>query len=523
MSDIDALQEKIGAGKSTETSTAVVNGNGIDDLDPDFIQECLNENEYGDGRIYKSKFDGTFIFNKSLGMWMKWAGHHWELDVMDDSLANVEVVARIYQEEARRLSGERSGLNDDDHKTEKDRLSKLIKELNKRANLLRSNRRRRNALEFAHSSEDGLATRGDDTDRKPWLFPCANGVINLKTGELEPGKQKDMLLKASPVAWEGIDAPCPTWEKTLMEIFSDREQLVECFQRICGYAMVGEIVQSVFVVMTGKGRNGKSLIVETINKLMGPMAGAIRSEMLLDQWRTPSSSGPSPDIMGLQGLRMAFGSETDDGCKISPSRVKWLTGKDTIRGRNPHDKFEQEFLPSHLLFLLTNHKPHAPAEDFAFWERMLLIPFDLSFVDREPTAPDERRADPLLGNKLEEELPGILVWMVKGCLIWQQQGIDPPAIVKSAVAEYQREEDVLSDFIDECCITGPEYSVGATAVYSAFQKWWETNVSKNAPKQKRFGTWFSKRFKKEKDGTMKYFGVALLAEDEDLPMEFGGM
>ena len=56
------------------------------------------------------------------------------------------------------------------------------------------------------------------------------------------------------------------------------------------------------------------------------------------------------------------------------SRVKWLTGNDTITGRNPHDRYEVSFKPSHTLFLLTNHKPHAPADDFAFWERMILFP-----------------------------------------------------------------------------------------------------------------------------------------------------
>ena len=517
MNDMNALQNTSGQNGAAVSSGAATGG-CAGRPDPDFIQDCLIENEHGDGRLFKALFGKQFIYNKSIGMWMTWEDHHWALDYMDDALASVEAVARVYQDEAMRLSGDRSKLNDDDDKPHKDRLSKLIKELNNRAKALRASNRRRNCLEFAHSSGDGLAVRGDELDKKPWLFACANGVINLRTGEMDPGRQKDMLLKASPVEWQGIDAPCPTWEKTIMDIFSDRQQLVDCFQRICGYAMVGEIIQSVFVVMTGKGRNGKSLIVETINKVMGPMAASIRSEMLLDQFRVPSSAGPSPDIMGLQGLRMAFGSETDDGCRISPSRVKWLTGKDTIRGRNPHDKFEQEFLPSHLLFLLTNHKPHAPAEDFAFWERMLLIPFELSFVDRDPEASDERRADPFLGDKLDKELPGILAWMVKGCLIWQQQGIDPPTIVKAAVADYQREEDTLSDFIDECCILGEQYSVGATAAYAAFEKWWQTNVSKNAPKQKRFGTWFSKRFEKRKDGTMKYFGVALLAEDADQPM-----
>lgn len=71
----------------------------------------------------------------------------------------------------------------------------------------------------------------------------------------------------------------------------------------------------------------------------------------------------------------------------------------------------------------------------------------------------------------------------------------------------------MADFIDECCIVGEEYSVGATAIYQAFEEWWKTNVSNRVPKQKRFGNWFSKRFEKRKAGTMQYHGVGLLAEE----------
>ena len=218
------------------------------------------------------------------------------------------------------------------------------------------------------------------------------------------------------------------------------------------------------------------------------MAGAVRSEMLLDQMRVTSSTGPTPDIMALQGP--AHGLCLGDRRRLpgqSLPRVKWLTGKDKLTGRNPHDKYEVQFPPTHTLFLLTNHKPHAPADDFAFWERVLLIPFKLSFVSRRPQNDFERVADPLLASKLIPEYPGILAWMVRGSLQYLQRGLDPPPVVKEAVEEYQRDEDILADFVDECCVVGEGYQVGATALYDIFERWWKKNVSKNAPKQKRFG------------------------------------
>jgi putative DNA primase/helicase len=482
--------------------------------DSEFIMRCLRENELGDGNLFKHLYREDFVFNKAADCWMSWEGHHWTVDTMDNALASVEGVAQVFQDEARKISKEIYKLESKEDGGGVGKLKAQRKSMNKRVAALRSSSRRKNCLTFAHTSQNALAIRGDEIDQKPWLIACKNGVLNLRTGELEPGRHRDMLLKASPVEWKGIDAPCETWEKSILEIFSGSQPLVECFQRVCGYAMVGKVLQSILVVMTGRGRNGKSLIVETLAKVLGPLSGAIPSEMLLDQFRA-SSAGPSPDIMSLRGLRMAFASETDDGCKISPSRVKWLTGNDTITGRNPHDKHPVQFKPSHTLFLLTNHKPHAPAEDFAFWERIVLFPFDLSFVDREPRNENECRADPNLARKLEDELPGILAWMVRGCLSWQVQGVAPPAAVKDAVKDYQRKEDSIADFIDECCIVGEEFSVGATAVFQAFEDWWKVNVSNFVPKQKRFGGWFSKRFEKRKEGTVKYFGVGLLADQDE--------
>lgn len=495
-----------------------VGGGSGDGIDSKFIMSCLNQNELGDGELFKKLYRQDFVFNKSMDCWMSWAGHHWQLDKMDYAIASVEGVAKAYQDEGKRMSKKMSELEvkGQDGEAEVARLKGQRKYLNQRVSALRSSSRRKNCVVFAHTSKDPLAIDGVEVDQKPWLLPCANGVINLRTGELEKGRHNNYLLKASPISWpeNGIDAICEPWEAALNDIFSGNENLVKFFQTICGYALVGEVHQSILVVMTGKGRNGKSMIVETISKVLGPLSGAIRSEMLLAQDRIASSSGPTPDIMALRGMRMAFASETDDGCKISPSRVKWLTGNDTIVGRNPHDKYPVEFKPSHTLFLLTNHKPHAPAEDFAFWERMVLFPFEISFVDRSPKDETERRADPQLAKKLEKDLPKILAWMVRGCLEWQRDGLKRPAAVKEAVADYQRDEDSIADFIDECCLVGPDYTVTAAGVYAAFEVWWKENVSNYIPKKKRFGQWFGKRFEREKVGTVRYKGVGLLSNLE---------
>jgi putative DNA primase/helicase len=217
--------------------------------------------------------------------------------------------------------------------------------------------------------------------------------------------------------------------------------------------------------------------------------------------------------MGLKGLRLAFASETDEGQRFSPSKVKWYTGGDQLVGRHPHDKYEIRFTPTHTLVLLTNHKPHAPADDFAFWERIHLIPFNLSFVDREPVIKNERRAIKGMAQALKEEGPGILAWLVMGCLLYQRDGLKPPKVVTEATAAYRRSEDLLADFLDACCELGEHREAFASELYSKFTEWYRENINKNekeTPTQKRFGTLIARRFERlAGNKKIKYTGLSL--------------
>lgn len=518
----DAVRERVEKEKKRTAAQADIQH--TPEIDSRFIRDCLYANQLGDGMLYAALHDGEFVLNQSSGEWLRWDSHHWDRDIRQRSLAAVENVAQRYLQEAGDLVKAIDWAMQKKDKERADSLKNIQEDIYRRVMRLRSEGGRTNCLRFAGVNlHHSLDITGDELDQNPWLLGCKNGVINLRTGELREGRKDDWISKASPVEYRGIDAPAPIWEETLCQIFGgpraetpEEQQQVQDLaayvQRLFGYACTGLVKENILPILWGQGRNGKTTIVETVSRVLGPLAAPIQSEMLLDQGRSKSSSGPSPDIMALRGLRIAFGSEADEGRRFSPSRVKWLSGSDSLVGRAPHDRYETYFDPTHTLILLTNHRPHAPATDFAFWQRVHLIPFDLSFVNRAPQAPNELRADQDLPDKLRAEESGILAWLIRGCMQWQTMGLAPPQVIVDATAEYRRAEDILADFLEECCHIDPLAEVSASELYDAFKEWFKENVSKKAAvSQRKFGNMIKDRFDKFKKGKYFYRGLRVLS------------
>lgn len=490
-----------------------------DPITPELVSECLLANARGDGILFITRHQGSFIFNVTSNEWFRWADHHWEKDRLMSRYEAVEAIALKYLE-----GGDRKSKEIDEavaaKKTDKAKgLRTQREQYYRRAKRLRDDGADK-CLTWACRVEGGLGVRGEEFDCKDWLLACRNGVLELATGRFRSGRPGDLLTMAVPHEWTDIDTPAPAWEQFLGDVFAGDELLIAYVQRLFGYGITGLTQEHILPVLHGAGRNGKGTLVETLRYVLGDLVRPIQAEMLLDQRSSRASSGPSPDIMSLKGVRMAFASETDEGRRFSTSKAKWLSGGDTLTGRNPHDKYETVFPPTHLLCLLTNHLPHAHGDDYAFWSRVHLVPFKVQFVD-EPQGESERARDKTLPEKLKAEAPGILAWLVRGCLEWQRQGLNPPPVVRSATEEYRFSEDTIGEFLDACCQpleqATDEDRVQFGEIYTVFEEWYEKTIGdkKYCPRKKKFSQLMEKKFRRDKVGGLVWFyGVSLKSEIE---------
>jgi len=477
-----------------------------------FAWDCMSANEDGDAALFIYLHRDRFVFDHAAGTWHTWAGQHWQEDVLGESLAAVEAVIAVYAEQARKAAWERlketKAGNTEAAKVSEEREGKFLR----RVAALQSLGRKRNILVLAGAGHDSLGVTGERWDGHPMLLACPNGTLDLETGKLRPGRPEEFLKTACPTPWSGLDARAPTWEDFLHVVFDGDRELIAYLRRLLGYGITGLTTEHIFPILWGVGRNGKSTLLQTLGDVLGPLAAPTKSELILAQPRTRSAASPDSDIMALRGRRLTWATESEEGRRFDAGRLKLLTGGDTLTGRPPYGKREITFQPTHLLMLLTNHRPKADPSDFALWQRLHLIPFGMSFVD-EPRAQNERRRDPDLLRKLRGEGPGILAWLVRGAIEWRKSGLMPPKRVQEGTEAYRRGEDDVARFIDECCLTGAETElrVKAGELYGAYTRWAESN---GLPKLggRRFSEYIRARFTVS-DRTrygFSYLGIGLL-------------
>ena len=122
-----------------------------------------------------------------------------------------------------------------------------------------------------------------------------------------------------------------------------------------------------------------------------------------------------------------------------------------------------EYVPQFKLMIAGNHKPGLRAVDEAIRRRFHLIPFTV-------TIPEDER-DETLTERLKEEWPGILQWMIDGCIEWQERGLQPPQAVRAATETYLAAQDAIGAWMDECCERDLEVFETQKDLFGSWSKW----------------------------------------------------
>jgi putative DNA primase/helicase len=323
-----------------------------------------------------------------------------------------------------------------------------------------------------------VAIKPDQLDRDRWLLNCRNGLLDLETGQLLPHDRKHLITKLIDVEYLP-SATCDLWLKFLNEIMGGNQDLIGFIQRALGYSLTGDISERCIFILYGSGANGKTTLLSVLGEILNDYALQTPTQTLM----TKHFEGIPNDVARLKGARFVTATESETNQRLNEGLIKQLAGGDMVSARFMRGEFF-DFMPTHKLWLATNHKPVIRGTDKAIWDRIRLIPFNVAI-------PEEKQ-DKHLSKKLLSEASGILNWAIKGCLKWQSEGLGTPPEVKEATQAYREEMDILANWLGDSCLTGKQYSASAKSLYQSYLNWCEENGEKHIS-QRQFGLSLTER------------------------------
>jgi putative DNA primase/helicase len=342
-----------------------------------------------------------------------------------------------------------------------------------------------------------LAATIEQWDADPMLLNTPDGVIDLRSGKLRRHRPSDYMTMIAAVGPRG---DCPKWKAFLKRIAGDDESLIAYLQRVAGYCLTGDTGEQALFFGYGVGANGKGVFLHAIGGVLGDYCKTAAIETF-----TESKSDRHPtELARLHSARLVTATETESGRNWAESRIKMLTGGDTVTAHfMRQDDFE--YVPRFKLFFSGNHKPGLRSGGEAMRRRVNMIPFAV-------TIPQEER-DPHFGDRLRDEWPGILAWMIDGCLDWQERGLGPPDAVARTTDDYFEAQDSFAFWIEECCERDPNAWTQSTPLFASWKAWAE-KAGVRFGDIKSFGEAMETAgFARKRKGTGKgYEGLRLLVE-----------
>ena len=384
------------------------------------------------------------LYTPAWMRWYVWDGKRYRVDKGTQAREKALKSARSIRDEAEAESS-------DDKR----------RELRKRADRARSQSKIRSALWIAEA-HGKVQADPEELDANLWLLNVENGALNLRDGKLREHRREDRCTRLAPVAFDP-DAQAPLWEKFLERILPDKE-VRKYLQRAAGYTLTGDTAAECLFILYGGGANGKSTFLETLRAALGLDYAAELSTGAVT--RSAQGNDLERALAPLPGMRLATTLELSEGQRLNEQAIKRLVSGEPVRGRFLYSE-SFEFTPTAKVWIATNHRPTVAGDDDGIWRRIRLVPFDQQIPEDEQ--------NPRLREELLAELPGILAWMVRGCLAYQRGGLATPESIREACKEYRSEEDAIGSFLSDWCERDSHGWASTADLHAALRLWTRTN------------------------------------------------
>ena len=195
---------------------------------------------------------------------------------------------------------------------------------------------------------------------------------------------------------------------------------------------------------------------------MAPVELICRSE------RQKNTEAANPVLARLKGKRMVTMSESDTAGKLDEATIKQYTGGEEITARELYQS-PITFKPQFTMWLSCNDLPAVKDKSLFASDRVRVIEFNRHFKDSEQ--------DKGLKDYFEtpEAMQGIFSWLIAGYFKYRRYGLVMTAGMKEVIKRYEKDNDLVLQFLEEKCQTDPEGKTRAKSLYDTYKIWCKSN------------------------------------------------
>ena len=327
----------------------------------------------------------------------------------------------------------------------------------------------------------------NEFDSNPHLRCVANGVLDLRTGQLSPYDPSLLMSKRIDVSYKPNSADSSPLLRQVLSAMP--EDAIDWAQIMFGQAMFGlQPASSVVTFMHGSGSNGKSAIINLLKKTMGTYSSELSKSAF--NFRSTDSKYA---LYQMRGVSQTILEEMPKGVNLDIDTLKEIAGTETIVARGVCKDFIS-FDNMLSVFVSTNHLPNMQAHDYGSRRRLAVLPFPYRFVSIEKHKNDPRPNDRMAHGSLTQEatsntplLEAFLAWRVQGAVRWWKAGeqgryqleANQPKSVSRATSQWIDSTNPVQQFFNECLVKEEGYCAPVSNLYQVFKTWAEGYGHKN--------------------------------------------
>jgi len=289
-----------------------------------------------------------------------------------------------------------------------------------------------------------------------------NGILDLDKfclGQTELMPLTPQLFTINQLPYNfNMDAKCPLAEETLWDAMSRDEDKFNLAWEWLGHNFMSDMTMEKIMLLVGRPRSGKGTYISMMETILG------KTQFCSTTFGNMCSTFGRHALMGKLAAIMpdaTIPKGIDAGAAMEV--IKKISGGDSV---DIDRKYKDQLGAVNLTCRFTisvNTIPELPDHARALESRLLILTFKESYLGRE----DRSRK-----QKLQEEAEGIIIRALLALrALKQRKQFTLPMDTLQMFTEFRLITTPMTQFIDECCLTGPKHTASKQQLFDCWRMW----------------------------------------------------